>query len=139
MNGVPIKYKVASEVKDYRWLARPRSTVLSGETKLQTAFFTSISVIGSLIKNVQGHPKPEVRGQRSEVRGQRSEVRGQRSEVRGQRSEVRDQIIGRISIDERPAVVDAKVRLDDWEVDTVIGKNHQGVLVTLAESVRKRR
>lgn len=39
----------------------------------------------------------------------------------------------RVSIDERPAIVDAKTRLGDWEGDTVIGKNHQGVLVTLVD------
>jgi len=53
-------------------------------------------------------------------------------------SETRGQIIGRISIDERPAIVDEKVRLGDWEADTVIGKDHKGVLVTLAERVSKK-
>jgi len=38
-----------------------------------------------------------------------------------------------VSIDERPSVVDAKTRLGDWEGDLVIGKNHRGALVTLAE------
>ena len=37
----------------------------------------------------------------------------------------------------RPAVVDDKTRLGDWEADTVIGKGHQGVLVTLTERVSK--
>jgi IS30 family transposase len=41
--------------------------------------------------------------------------------------------IGRTRIDERPAVVDSKERLGDWEADTVIEKGHKGVLVTLAE------
>ncbi len=48
-------------------------------------------------------------------------------------AETRGQIIGRVSIDERPAIVAEKSRLGDWEADTVIGKNHQGVLVTLAD------
>jgi len=39
----------------------------------------------------------------------------------------------RISIDERPEIVDQKTRIGDWEGDTVIGKNHKGGLVTLAE------
>lgn len=47
--------------------------------------------------------------------------------------EKRGQIIGRISIDERPEVINEKLRLGDWEADTVIGKGHKGVLVTLAE------
>jgi IS30 family transposase len=52
--------------------------------------------------------------------------------------DTRGQIIGRISIDERPSIVDEKVRLGDWEADTVIGKGHKGVLVTLAERVSKK-
>ena len=42
--------------------------------------------------------------------------------------DARGQIIGRISIDERPTIVDDKIRLGDWEADTVIGKGHKGVL-----------
>jgi IS30 family transposase len=42
----------------------------------------------------------------------------------------RGQIKDRVSIDERPQVVDNKARIGDWEVDTIIGKNHQGALVT---------
>lgn len=52
--------------------------------------------------------------------------------------DARGQIIGRISIDERPSIVDEKVRIGDWEGDTVIGKGHQGVLVTLADRVSKK-
>lgn len=52
--------------------------------------------------------------------------------------DTRGQIIGRVSIDERPAIVDEKVRLGDWEADAVIGKGHKGVLVTLAERVSKK-
>lgn len=53
-------------------------------------------------------------------------------------SETRGQIIGRISIDERPSIVEDKVRIGDWEADTVIGKGHKGVLVTLADRVSKK-
>jgi transposase, IS30 family len=42
-------------------------------------------------------------------------------------------LVGRVSIEQRPAVVERKTRLGDWEGDTVIGKGHQGVLVTLVE------
>jgi len=45
----------------------------------------------------------------------------------------RGQIKDRISIDERPDIVDRKQRIGDWEIDTVIGKNHQGALVTAVE------
>lgn len=47
--------------------------------------------------------------------------------------ERRGALKNRVSIDERPAIVDQKTRIGDWEGDTVIGKNHKGGLVTLAE------
>jgi IS30 family transposase len=37
------------------------------------------------------------------------------------------------SIDERPAIVNHRKRLGDWEVDTLFGKNHKQALVTLTE------
>ena len=45
----------------------------------------------------------------------------------------RGRIRERVSIDERPAVVDQRSRIGDWEVDTVIGKPGGAVLVTLTE------
>jgi len=45
----------------------------------------------------------------------------------------RGQIPNQISIDQRPAVVEKRSRYGDWELDTVIGKNHQQALVTLVE------
>jgi IS30 family transposase len=49
----------------------------------------------------------------------------------------RGQIQGRISIDERPAVVDARERIGDWEIDTIIGKRHKGALLSLVERKSK--
>ena len=46
-------------------------------------------------------------------------------------------IPGRVSIDERPAVVDCKNRFGDWELDTVIGKNHRQAIVTITERKSK--
>lgn len=45
----------------------------------------------------------------------------------------RGQIKGRISIDDRPEIVNERSRVGDWEVDTVIGKPGGTVLVTVAE------
>ena len=45
----------------------------------------------------------------------------------------RSPILGACSIDERPAIVDSRERLGDWEADTVLGQQGTGVLVTLAE------
>ena len=38
-----------------------------------------------------------------------------------------------MSIDERPAIVDTRQRLGDWEVDTIIGKGHRHAIVSLTE------
>jgi IS30 family transposase len=42
----------------------------------------------------------------------------------------RGQLKGRVSIDERPEVVNEPSRIGDWEADTVIGKQGSAVLVT---------
>jgi IS30 family transposase len=44
----------------------------------------------------------------------------------------------RVSIDERPAVVDSKSRFGDWEMDTIIGKDGKGAIVTLVERTTKK-
>ena len=40
-------------------------------------------------------------------------------------------------IDKRPKVVEQKKRIGDLEIDTVIGKDHQGVLVTVVDRKSK--
>jgi IS30 family transposase len=49
----------------------------------------------------------------------------------------RGHLSNRTSIDERPDIVDEKDRVGDWEADTVIGKNHQGALLTMVERSTK--
>ncbi|MDD5126437.1 IS30 family transposase, partial [Methylovulum sp.] len=49
----------------------------------------------------------------------------------------RGQIRGRVSIDGRPCMASEKTRPGDWGIDTVIGKNHQGALVTIVDRVSK--
>jgi len=45
----------------------------------------------------------------------------------------RGKIPDRIGIEHRPAVVDQKGRIGDWEGDTIIGKGHKGAIVSLVE------
>ncbi len=47
--------------------------------------------------------------------------------------ERRGQLADRVSIDERPEIVDRKERLGDWEVDTILGKGRRHAIVTLTE------
>lgn len=49
----------------------------------------------------------------------------------------RGQIKNRISIDDRPKVVDKKQRLGDWEGDTIIGKLQRKAIVTLVDRASK--
>ena len=49
----------------------------------------------------------------------------------------RGHIRNRVSIDERPQVVEQKTRGGDWEVDTIIGKRHKGLFVTAVERKTK--
>ena len=45
----------------------------------------------------------------------------------------RGQIPNRVSIDQRPAIVESKSRIGDWEIDTIIGKGNRQALVSLTE------
>lgn len=58
---------------------------------------------------------------------------GKRYQKRCNGKTSRGQIRNRVGIEERPAVVDEKSRIGDWEIDTVIGKGHSGALVTIVE------
>lgn len=49
------------------------------------------------------------------------------------RKHQRGQIPNRIMIDQRPEIVDTKERFGDWEVDTIIGKNHKTAILTVTE------
>jgi len=42
-------------------------------------------------------------------------------------------IPNRVDIDQRPPIVEEKIRLGDWEVDTIIGASHKGVMVSIVE------
>jgi len=51
--------------------------------------------------------------------------------------ENRGRMKGRVSIDLRPAVVAARSRIGDWEIDTITGKNSKGYMITVVERKSK--
>lgn len=51
----------------------------------------------------------------------------------GSGNERRGQLKNRVCIEQRPAIVQTRSRIGDWEGDTVIGHGNTGVLVTLVE------
>ena len=46
-------------------------------------------------------------------------------------------IPGRVDIDQRPSIVEEKSRFGDIELDTIIGANHQGVIVSMVDRASK--
>jgi len=42
-------------------------------------------------------------------------------------------IKNRVSIEQRPEIVDTKERFGDWEIDTIAGKNNKGAIVVIVE------
>jgi IS30 family transposase len=42
-------------------------------------------------------------------------------------------IKNRVAIDQRPDIVDTKQRFGDWKIDTIVGKNNRGAIVTMVE------
>mgnify|MGYP001590720868 CR=1 FL=1 len=51
--------------------------------------------------------------------------------------EARGQIVDRVSIDERPSIVDENTEFGHWEIDLIVGSHHKGFLVTVVERVTK--
>jgi len=52
---------------------------------------------------------------------------------RGAKGDNRGKISHQKRIDERPAVVERRERIGDWEADTIIGKGMKGAIVTLVD------
>lgn len=58
-------------------------------------------------------------------------AKGKKYRSRGQTKDKRGQIVGRVGIENRPDLVEKRERFGDLEIDTIIGKNHQGAIVTI--------
>lgn len=60
---------------------------------------------------------------------------GRKYRKRGNAKDTRGIIKNRVGIEQRPSIVDEKKRLGDLEIDTMIGRNHKGVLLTINDRV----
>jgi IS30 family transposase len=61
--------------------------------------------------------------------------KGRKCRKRGSAKDSRGIIKDRVDISQRPAIVGEKIRLDDLEIDTIIGKNHRGAILTINDRV----
>ena len=66
-----------------------------------------------------------------------SSTGGKKPNWKGGRHAGRGHIPDRVDISERPAIVEEKVRLGDWEADTIVGKGHSGAVVSLVDRASK--
>jgi transposase, IS30 family len=66
-------------------------------------------------------------------------LRHKRKKIRKRlkKADLRGKIPNKTMIDQRPLEVENKVRIGDWEGDTIIGANHQGAILTFVERVSK--
>ena len=62
---------------------------------------------------------------------------GKRYNKRGGKIAGRGIIPGRIDIDQRPAIVDERIRIGDWEVDTIVGARQKGAILSLVDRVSR--
>jgi IS30 family transposase len=65
---------------------------------------------------------------------QRRKTRRKRRGTKDMRGKIRN----RVGIEHRPAVVEDRLRIGDWEADLVCGAAHSGYLVTLVDRVSRR-
>ncbi|MEI8328385.1 MAG: IS30 family transposase [Chlamydiia bacterium] len=94
------------------WLKTQTSPSISHET-IYKHIWEDKRQGGSLYKNLRHH--------------------GKKYNKRGSGKAGRGCIPGRVDIAERPAIVDEKSRLGDWELDTIIGREHKGAIVSMVE------
>ena len=62
---------------------------------------------------------------------------GRKYRKRGATKDSRGKIRDQVSIDERPEIVASKIRFGDLEMDTVLGKNHKGAILTINDRATK--
>jgi len=61
--------------------------------------------------------------------------KGRKYRKRGKSKDTRGIIKNRIGIEQRPVIVDSKTRFGDLEIDTIIGQNHKGAILTINDRV----
>ncbi len=62
---------------------------------------------------------------------------GKKYNKRGKGTSGRGCIPNRTDIDQRPPIVEKKTRFGDWELDTIIGAEHHGAIVSMVERTSK--
>lgn len=113
----PIKDSIVNNLKNDHWSPEQ----IAGRARLEKRY----SVCAQTIYNWIAEDKSNGGKIHKYLKRQRTYVKRKKS---------KNQVKGRVSIDERPAVVDELSRIGDWEADTVVsGKGDSTVILTLVE------
>lgn len=59
----------------------------------------------------------------------RHKLKHRKRPVGGKKIVIKD----KVSIDDRPAIINDKMRFGDWEIDTIVGEGNKGAIVTVVE------
>lgn len=101
---------------------------IAGRTKLEGKMLASHETIYCYI-----YADKKAGGQLFTHLRQRHKARQKRSNGNKKRGIIKD----RISIHDRPEIIEQRTRLGDWEGDTVVGKNHKSAIATLVDRTSK--
>lgn len=63
--------------------------------------------------------------------------KGKKYHKRSSKTAGRGLIPNRVGIEKRPEIVDQKIRVGDWELDTIVGAKHRGAIVSIVDRVTK--
>jgi transposase, IS30 family len=122
-----------------------------GKAKLEQKTMVSHETIYRFVYEQQKKQKKQKKEQQQTKEQQQDELcwltclrskqrkRRKRKNINQNRSVLDDLSVkeAKVSIEERPDIINNKERIGDCEIDTIIGKDHKGAILTLVERVTK--
>lgn len=114
----PMKQKIIKELTEEQWSPRQ----IKGKADKEGLAMVSHECIYQLIrsdKQAGGDLYTHTRHQ----------LKHRKRPLGGRKISIKD----KVSIDNRPAVVNEKKRFGDWEIDTIVGAHNKGAILTLVE------
>jgi IS30 family transposase len=94
---------------------------IEGRLKLENKPFVSHETIYKIIRKDKADGGTLYKHTRHKLKHRKRPV--------GKETSIKD----RVTIDQRPEIVNLKQRFGDWEIDTIVGENHKGAILTLVE------
>jgi len=94
---------------------------IEGRLKLENKHFVSHETIYKIVRDDKNNGGTLYKHTRHKLKHRKRPV--------GKKTVIKN----KITIDQRPEVVDTKKRFGDWEIDTIVGENNKGVILTMVE------